>query len=43
MALEPFTSKVCNYAEAVAADDVLWLAPRSAQTFELSVGVHPLP
>ena len=41
MALEPFSSKVCNYQQAVDNDDVVWLDPHGRRSFNLSVSVRP--
>lgn len=36
MALEPWTSKVCDYQQAVENDDVLWLEPHGRRDFQLA-------
>lgn len=42
MALEPFTSKVCNYQQAADTGDALFLGPHESRRFALSAGIFPV-
>lgn len=42
MALEPWTSKVSNYQQAVDANDLLWLEPHGRREFWLRASIRPV-